>query len=188
MLLLSVAAVLWAGTQSGRYAKIPLIEESVTHAVARAQALAWQEQLRLIQKQFKAVALKAEIQQPLPSTLVKTLSYRDEQTYLRRTLQVQKSLQANQVLKGYAFVAPVPADLVQLSPDNYATLHAFLKNLHAAQVVKTERVRPFTLAVQIKGIPHGRIELWLDEPTKKVYLMSDNFYLTADGKYGLHLK
>lgn len=188
LLLLSAAAVLWADGSSTRRTRIALMENDITRAVTHAQAPTWQAQLRLIQTQFKRVPFKAETQQPLPSTLMTVLSYRDEQTYLRRTLQVQKSMQANPALKGYTFAAPVPADLVRLSQANYAALHAFLKNLRGAAVIKTQRVRPFTLAVQIKGTPHGRLELWLDEPTKKVYLMSDNFYLTSAEKYGLHLK
>jgi hypothetical protein len=49
-----------------------------------------------------------------------------------------------------------------------------------------KRVHPYTLALQIKGVPQGNIELWIDVPTHNVYLMSDNLYTTADGKYGLH--
>ena len=165
------------------------MDEELSRQVTRAQATpAWQEQLARLQAQFKKVTWKHERKIPLPTVAASLLSYRQEQTYLRRIFQVQKSINANKALAGYTFVAPEPMDLANLSLDNYALLHAFLKNLDVAHVVHTECVYPFTLAVQIKGPARGRLELWLDAPTKKVYLMSDNFYTTAAGKYGLHLK
>ena len=169
--------------------KLPLLENEVHRAVAaQTKTPVWHEQLARLQEQFKRANVKYETQIRLPATTHSVLSYDQEQTYLRRLFQVQKSVRQNSALRGYAFVAPVAADLANLSLDNYAALHAFLKNLQTAKVQRTERAHPFTLAVQIKGIPQGCLELWIDVPTKKVYLMSDNLYTTAQGKYGLHLK
>lgn len=187
LLLLSVSV---AAPAQGIHKKLPLLEDELHRQVTRAQAAtpAWQAQLAAMQKQFTYVKTRTDVSGHLPAKTPSVLSYRQEQTYLRRISQVQKSVNANKALAGYTFVAPVPTDLVNLSLDNYALLHAFLKGFDVAQVVRTERVHPFTLAVQMKGPARGSLELWLDVPTKKVYLMSDNLYTTAAGKYGLHLK
>ncbi len=187
MLLLSAAAVLWAGPQSGRYAKIPLIEDGVTRAVANVQAApTWQAQLQQIQKMYKQYPNGAKTGLPLIPNQI--LSSRDERVYMQRIAQLRSSIRGNKALKGFSFVAPISTDLANLSPDNYAALHAFLKGLRVARVTQTKRVYSYTLSLQIKGEPRGNVEIWIDVPTHNVYLMSDNLYTTSDGKYGLHLK
>lgn len=189
MLLLSSAAVLWAGSQSHRYAKIPLLDDEVARCVERAQVQtvpAWQAQLQQIQKMYKQYPNGAKTGLPLIPNQI--LTYQEERAYMRRIGQLRASIRGNKALKGFAFVAPISTDLANLSPDNYAALHAFLKGLHFARVTQTKRVHPYTLSLQIKGEPKGNVEVWIDVPTHNVYLMSDNFYTTSDGKYGLHLK
>lgn len=115
------------------------------------------------------------------------ISQQQEEIYNQRMAQLQKSINANKHLKGLSLVAPAPNDLAELSLDNYGALHAFLRGLPFAKVLHTERVRPFTLAVQIKGEGQGAVEVWIDVPTHNVYLMSDNLNTTAAGKYGMLL-
>ena len=187
MLLLSSAAVLWARPQSYRYAKIPLLDDEVAHAVAKAQAApTWQAQLQQIQKMYKQYPNGAKTGLPLIPNQI--LPPQEERVYMQRILQLRASIRGNNALKGFSFVAPITADLAHLSLDNYGALHAFLKGLRVARVTQTKRVYPYTLSLQIKGELKGNVEVWIDVPTHNVYLMSDNLYTTADGKYGLHLK
>ena len=189
-----LVSVLTLSTYAGnlsRRTKIPLIEDHLERTVAAAQAAAllpWQKELKLIQNQWVKLGSKAAAYDPLPVMIHTPLSHKEEPVYLRRFVQVQQSITTNKVLAGYKFIAPVPVDLARFSLDNYAALHAFLKDLKLAEVTRTKRIRPFTLSVQIKGVPKGALELWIDVPSKKVYLMSNNLYTTAEGKYGLHLK
>ena len=190
-IIISLLLVLSTGVLpvQGKKHKLPLLEDEVTRSISAQQnAQAWQQPLFVMQQQFKRVKTRKNYALNLPRKSLVVLSYLQEQTYLRRMFQVQKSIRQNTLLNRYTFVAPMPEDLVNLSLDNYALLHAFLKNLKAAQIVRAERVRPFTLSVQMKGMKQGRLELWIDEPTKKIYLMSNNLYSTAAGRYGLHLK
>ena len=169
----------------------PLMEEQLERTVATAQAsalLPWQKELKQIEDQWRRLGSNASAYDPLPVMVHTPLSHKEEPVYLRRFMQVQQSISANKVLAGYKFIAPVPVDLARFSLDNYAALHAFLKDLKLAEVTRMKRIRPFTLSVQIKGVPQGELELWVDVPGKKVYLMSNNLYTTAEGKYGLHLK
>ena len=174
----------------GNRNKIPLLEDTVTRKAAQQTTaeLPWHNQLKQVQAQWNKLGRQTPMYDPLPVMVHTPLSHQDEPAYLRRFVQVQQSIAVNKLLAGYKFVAPVPTDLATLSLDNYAALHAFLKDLKTAQVTQLKRVRPFTLSVQIKGVPQGALELWIDVPSKKVYLMSNNVYTTADGKYGLHLK
>lgn len=186
--MLFLSFTLPAGAQRAyRFAKLPLLDDSVTRAVVKATA-PWQEQLAAMQKQFEYVKTRADLSNHLPPVTSGVLSYLQEQTYLSRLFLLQKSMRQNGTFHGYTFVAPSAQDLAQLSYDNYAALSAFLAQTPNARVTRSEYIRPFTLAVQIHGIPQGTVEVWIDVPTKKVYLMSNNFYTTAAGKYGLHLK
>ncbi len=185
LLLLPVVAV-WAGGVAGRFSKLPLLDECVERTVTKQAAPTWQAQLQQIQKLYKQYPNGAKTGLPLIPNQI--LSYHDERVYLERITQLRGSIRGNNALKGFAFVAPIATDLANLSLDNYATLHAFLKGLRFARVIQTKRVHPYTLALQIKGEGQGRVEVWIDVPTRNVYLMSDNFYTTAAGKYGLHLK
>ena len=156
--------------------------------IKQTKQLAWHREFKHLQKQFTQLGDRASHYDPLPVMLYSPLSHRETTHYLRRMMQLQKSVDSNPVLKGFTFVAPVPPDLAQFSDGNYAALLAFLKDLQVVKIVHMERVRPFTLAVQIHGQDQSALEVWLDVPTRKVYLMSDNFYTTAAGKYDLHLR
>ena len=159
----------------------------MTSAVAEKQTVTtWQEQLAKIKKAYEQYPDNAQTGLPVVSNDV--LTRKNERIYRQRIVQLQKSINNNKHLKGFSLVTPVPTDLATLSLNNYAALHAFLKGLHIAKVIHTQRVRPFTLAVRIQGEQQGAVELWIDVPTHNVYLMSDNFYSTAEGKYGLHLR
>ena len=160
----------------------PTLKDKVTRVVAQ-HTRTWQQQLTHIQAQFAHSAKTA------PSALTYVLMDKEinpfnNQTYQTRLAALQQNMHMHPALKSYQFATPVPADLANLSYDNYEALAAFLANAPTAQVTKTERVYPFTLSLHIKGVCAGEVELWIDEPTKKVYLMSDNFYTTAAGKYG----
>ncbi len=185
-LLLTPALLASAATPSTSHKKLSLLEVGVTRAVAKQQATpAWKAQLKQMQQLFRQYPGSAY--SGLPVVHNEVLGPHQEELYLKRLMQLKQSIKGNQSLRGFNFVAPVPTDLAALSLDNYAALHAFLRDLPKAyQVSRMKRVHPLTLALQIKGIPQGNIELWIDVPTRNVYLMSDNFYTTADGKYGLH--
>ena len=159
-----------------------LLQSSLYRAVAGAQ-LSWKYQLAQIQTKYQEVRPKKETYAALPFE-TNRLSSTQERTYLLRLVLLQKLIHANKAIKNYTFVAPDPADLAHLSYYNYVTLQAFLLDLKTAQVTGTQHVRPYTLAVHVKGVPQGQLELWIDVPTKKVYLMSNNLYSTAIGKYG----
>ena len=185
-LLLTPALLASAATPSTSHKKLSLLEVGVTRAVAKQQATpAWKAQLKQMQQLFRQYPGSAY--SGLPVVHNEVLGPHQEELYLKRLMQLKQSIKGNKSLRGFNFVAPVPTDLAALSLDNYAALHAFLRDLSKAyQVSRMKRVHPLTLALQIKGIPQGNIELWIDVPTRNVYLMSDNFYTTADGKYGLH--
>ena len=188
-LCLSVGLVPAWAQFSGRHSKLPLLEEEVHRAVAAREVPTWQEQLSRLQIRFKQ-APGTYRAQPVPPPLAQPeeLTYQQAPTYRCRLLRVQASVDHNAALKGFTFVAPVPADLARLTADNYAALHAFLKDLKIVQVRRTECDRPFTLALRITGQNRSALEVWVDVPSKKMYLMSDNFYTTAAGKYGLDWK
>lgn len=190
LFILFTASMLWAGGQGNCHNKLPLMENELERQVARQTTpdLAWKQQLKNLQALQAKVHLHPDRQGDLPAFFQTPLSYQEEQLYLKRLLQVQKSVNAHASLQGFTFVAPVAADLAHLTADNYAALHAFLKDLKIVQVRRTECARPFTLALRITGQNHSALEVWVDVPSKKMYLMSDNFYTTATGKYSLHLK
>ncbi len=181
---------------------LPLHANDLVTKVARAVAeqtvtaenprpvLEWVKSLRLIQMQFRPVRL-SYIPDDFPVSYDNYLSYKDEEIYLRRVLQIQKEVTANPELKAFSFVAPKAADLAKLTAERLTLLENFLKapieQGTPSDVVHTKRVRPFTLAVQLGKNKIPSLEIWIDVPTKKIYLMSDNFYSTAESKYSLHL-
>lgn len=185
-LLLTPALLASAAMPGKPHKNLFLLEVGVTRAVAKQQATpAWKAQLKQMQQLFRQYPGSAY--SGLPVVRNEVLGHHQEKVYLQRMMQLKQSIKNNKALQGFSFVAPVPTDLAALSLDNYAALHAFLRDLSKAyQVSHVERVHPYTLALQIKGVPQGNIELWIDVPTRNVYLMSDNVYTTADGKYGLH--
>ncbi len=185
-LLLTPALLASAATPSTSHKKLSLLEVGVTRAVAKQQATpAWKAQLKQMQHLFRQYPGSAY--SGLPVVRNEVLGPHQEEVYLKRMVQLKQSIKGNKALQGFDFVVPIPTDLATLSLDNYAALHAFLKDISKAyEVSRVERVHPYTLALQIKGVPQGNIELWIDVPTHNVYLMSDNLYTTSDGKYGLH--
>ncbi len=184
LLTLGVSAGL---AQHTRYAKIPLLDDTVERTVAQATVQPWQTQLKRLQTQFTRLASRKDWQLQVPVYAYTSLSYQDKQTYLQRMLQVQQQVKRQDALSGFTFVAPVPADLAHLSPAIYETLLYFLQAKHTVRV-NTYYARPFTLAAQLHGAENSALEVWLDVPGKKIYLMTDNFYSTAQAKYALHLK
>ena len=169
--------------------KLPLLEQEIKRAVHRqaSRKVPWQVQLQNLQSVY-AKAHRPEYTSYLPVMFPSSLSYREEQLYLKRLLHIQYGVNENRALKGFTFVTPVQADLVHFSTDNYGALEGFLKNLPTVRVTRAPCARPFTLALRINGAGGGALEVWIDLPTKKIYLMSDNLYTTASGKYGLYLK
>lgn len=148
----------------------------------------WKRQLTRIQIQFKQLSHNTPTRVSFPVKVLSPLSLHEEQNYLYRLSHVQKLLHANELLRGYRFEAPVAIDLASLSQENYEALLFFLHNHNTTHMIQAQRVRPFTLALRIKGMVDGQVEVWIDEPTKKIYLMSNNIYTTATGKYGLWSK
>ena len=151
----------------------------------------WVKHLHIIQTQFRPVRL-SYIPDDFPVSHENYLTRQEEQLYLRRILQIQKEVTANPELKAFSFVAPKAADLAKLSQERMDALVTFLKapvtqENTPSNVTHTKRVRPFTLAVQVGKGNTTLLEIWIDVPTKKIYLMSDNFYPTAAAKYQLHL-
>lgn len=186
LLLLAALTPLYASGHD-RHKKLPLMDEELERTVTRqAAAPSWQEQLKQMQQLYNKSPKNVPSGAPLVCNEI--LGPHTQAVYLRRLQQLRGSIRGNKHLQGFSFVAPVPSDLAVLSLDNYELLHAFLKGLRFAKVTSVERVRPFTLALRMSGQERGALEVWIDLPTKKVYLMSDNFYSTAAGKYGLHLK
>ncbi len=185
-LLLNLGLLANATMPYDRTKPLPLLEDYVTRAVVQQQTEpAWKTQLKQMQQLYKQY--RGNAYSGLPVIHNEVLGPHQEEVYLQRMTQLKQSIKGNKALKGFSFVAPVPTDLAALSLDNYAALHAFLKDITKAyQVSHIKRVHPMTLALQLKGVPQGAIEIWIDIPTHNVYLMSDNFYTTADGKYGLH--
>lgn len=172
-----------------KHRRIPLIEvdRAVTTAQNKANNLTWKNSLQTIRDQFRHLR-HSYVADPLPlSTYSTSLSFQDERTYMTRLLQVQKWISKNDMLTGFTFAAPVPYDLAHLNEERLEALHLFLLDKPSARPNGTERIRPFTLAVRL-GTSNSALEIWIDEPTKKIYLMSDNFYSSSATKYGLHLK
>ena len=146
----------------------------------------WQQQLSLLQKNFTRVSKQYDFTSRFPAVQQETLSLADQHTYLQRTLELQHYMRQNEALSQFAFVAPTPTDLARFSAGNYSLLVDFLQGRSSVRV-SHQVIQPFTLSVKLSTGPH-RLELWIDVPTRRVYLMSNNLYTTADGKYGLHLK
>ena len=170
---------------SKRYEKLPLLE--VDRAVERhVKNDAWKRILKRVQTQFQQVH-RGYTPNPLPQDFIGVLSYREQQTYMQRLLGLQSLVKRNAYLQEFTFVAPVPADLARLREENLEVLQIFLQDGQGISVSSVEQVRPFTLAVRMRRGSAGA-EIWIDVPTKKIYLMSDNLYTTAAGKYGLHLR
>lgn len=151
------------------------------------QANEWKIKLNTIRKQFQLVK-RSFTPNTLPAVHHVSLSPREETTYMQRVFQLQTLLNQNPDLKGLSFTAPEPYDLAHLTSEKMEMLSGFLKNKPTARPTFCEQVRPFTLAVRLGNKATNALEIWIDVPTKKVYLMSDNFYTTANGKYSLHLR
>ena len=185
VLLLAVMSV--SANPLGQRHKPELLEPYVERAVAAqsTKPIKWQQQLKNTQQAFYHVRYSYR-ENVLPPTVQSYLGYQEERTYLQRLLQIQAWVNHNPVLKDYTFAAPVPADLARLIPEKIEALRDFLQNSQMAIVAKTDRIRPFTLALSL-GQHTSALEIWIDVPSKKVYLMSDNFY-TSIGKYGIHLR
>ncbi len=147
---------------------------------------AWQQQLSQLQQSFAKVNKQYDFTSRLPAVQHETLILPEQHTYLQRMVELQRHMHQHKALSQYAFVAPVPTDLAQFSAGNYALLVDFLRNVSLVQV-SYYIVRPFTLALKINS-KHNSLELWIDVPTRRVYLMSNNLYSSASEKYGLHLK
>lgn len=150
---------------------------------------AWVRSLHLIQTQFRHVHL-SYIPDDFPVSYDAVLSYKEEQLYLSRVLQLQKAVSTNPELKSFSFMAPKATDLAKLSQERLGILESFLKapiKESSSRVTRIKRTRPFTLAIQLGKGQTTLLEIWIDVPTKKIYLMSDNFYSTAESKYSLHL-
>lgn len=186
LVLLLLSGPVWAR----RFEKLGLldVDRAVAKQVTQQQMPAWQQKLKQIQTVFVRIHPRPDVQSTFPFRFLSGLNYQEETNYLKRLWQVQKQVNQNPVLAGFTFVAPVPADLANFSADNYALLLSFLKNNPLAKVTRSEPVYPFTLALNLHGQSYSALELWIDVPTKKIYLMSDNFYTTAASKYALQLK
>ena len=182
--VMAAAPVFASWPQTGRYEKLPLLE--VDRAVDRqVRTDAWKRILKRVQTQFQQLH-RSYTPDPLPQDFIHVMSYREQQSYIKRLGSLQSLVNRNVFLHGFTFVAPVPTDLAHLRKDNLEVLQTFLQEGQGISISSVEQVRPFTLAVRIRRGSAG-VEIWMDVPSKKIYLMSDNFYSTAAGKYGLHL-
>ena len=148
----------------------------------QTKPLTWQEQLRHLQTQFAQVGNKS-FATDAPAVFKTNLNPSQNKRYTQRLFELQEKINSNPDLKGYRFAAPLPEDLANLSGDNYEALYAFVQGFPTARVMRTQWVHPFTLALRIQGLQTGAVELWIDEPTQSIYLMSDNLFTTASGKY-----
>ena len=164
---------------------VPLSPTQVKRVLIRAVPPTWQEKLALIEKQYHQ-ARSNYPNDPLPLWQDSFVFSKDTLTYRDRLITLQKDISKNPALRQYRFMAPIAQDLARLHDKKIATLRAFFQNDPNAPIVQTQRIRPFTLSVQL-GQGLSAVEIWIDTPTKKVYLMSDNFYSTAKTKYNLHL-
>lgn len=188
-ILLSCASLLpiHASDLATKVARV-VAEQAVS--TGKRPVLPWVSSLRLIQMQFRPVHF-SYIPDDFPVSYESSLNYKEEQLYLRRMLQLQKAVSNNPELKNFSFLAPKAADLAKLSDERFALLENFfnasLEDQATSNVTHLQRVRPFTLAVQLGKGQTTLLEIWIDVPTKKIYLMSDNFYSTAATKYELHL-
>ena len=165
-----------------------LFKGRLTNTVLRRQQQTWQDQLARMQIRFRQLPRPITDREPLSPRFCTVLSPHAQQTYFKRLQHVQKQMQYHPALHRYTFEAANPADLANLSVDHYYALVAFASNQTTVRVTRTEWVRPFTLALHLEGLSHARLELWIDEPTKKIYLMSNNFYTSVSGKYADRLK
>lgn len=183
--MMAAAPAFASWPENSWYNQMPLLEVDRTVG-SYVQADAWKQILKKTQTQFQQVRHNY-VASPLPQDCIHVLSYREQQTYLKRLMALQGLVNRNVSLHGFTFVAPVPTDLAHLRKDNLEVLRTFLQDGKGISVSPVEQVRPFTLAVRMR---RGRaaVEIWMDVPAKKIYLMSDNLYTTAVGKYGLHLR
>ena len=183
VLFIGTACGLWAeGIYAGKWARL---QKRLERAVVTQQPT-WQEKLKQMQTRFQQSGTRAVATLPVCE---KDIQNFDNKVYKQRLLELQEKLNRHPDLHGYRFSAPLPADLANLSHDNYEVLENFLANTQLARVTQFEWVYPFTLSLRVRGISGGSAELWVDQPTQRIYLMSDNLFSTAAaGKYGLYLK
>lgn len=160
------------------------VERAVLTRVARTTPT-WQQQLSQLQRNFARISKRYDLKSRMPVVQRESLVLADEHTYLQRMVELQRYLHQHKALSQFVFVAPEPTDLAKFSVGNYALLVNFLQDaptVHVSHYV----VQPFTLALKIHA-DQRHLELWIDVPTRRVYLMSNNLYSSAEGKYGLHL-
>ena len=185
-LLIGTACGLWASGVCTP--KTATLETRLERAVLTqgTQRPSWREKIKQMQTQFQKVGAPT-VQSCMPTVLnKKDWNNYHEKTYKERLFRLQAQINQHKDLKGYRFAAPLPADLAKLSYDNYEALEAFCEDTQLAEVTQFEFVYPFTISLHIRGISGGAVEVWVDEPTKTVYLMSDNLETSAAAKYGLY--
>ena len=186
VLLITSACALWA---QGTHARRAQIEDKIERALAQVHVknITWQDKLKLMQANFQKVGMPTVGSTSTPTMLGEKSDKYNNQTYKDRLFHLQDKINTHKDLKGYRFFAPLPADLATLSEDNYEALEAFCADVtQIAKVSSVEWVHPFTLSLRVRSISNGQVELWVDEPTKTIYLMADNLRTTAAGKYGVH--
>ena len=164
-----------------------LSRTQLERAVLQAQyAASWANVFVLMQTQFKRVS-RSYVPDRFPRQSSDVLPYREQQRYMQRLLDIQKLVSKHPLLYRYRFVSPTPADLLNLQPERVETIKHFLQstiNLPNPQANTWQRVRPFTLALHLGGT-QSTVEIWIDVPTEKIYLMSNNLYSTAEARYNL---
>ena len=106
--------------------------------------------------------------------------------YLQRIVLLTRAIATNKYLKQYIFKAPITDDFVDLSEGRLQVIIGFLKGQVKPQHVAF--VQPFVLSVSLGNTLDTKSELWIDVTNHKVYLMSNNFFTSAQTRYDLHLK
>ena len=139
-------------------------------------------------KQQETLAQKIQYQTAFPynQSVSDLIAGHDKDIYLKRFVQVQNLIEKNIFLAKYTFQTPDLQDFIHLSEDRLQTLFNFLNHKGQPRIVQTPQ--PFVLSVQLGSKTENSLEIWIDTQTKKIYLMSNNFYISAESRYALHLK
>ncbi len=164
-------------------------DAALERTVAGQTAPVWVTKLLSLEKAVQRIppSVRYKIETKIPSEIEISLAYQG------RLQQVQQALHKNPVLRTYTFLTPKAQDFVQLNSLRFETLLLFLQAPINRAVLPQQTPQavgtplPFVLALQLGTTYQEALEIWLDVPHKRIYLMSDNLLTSAQAKYATPL-
>lgn len=169
---------------SASHNRLTDIERAVYQKTASAvPATMWWAHLKKQEEVAQKMNYKVQLSFPSQGT---ELLGNAKAVYFQRMILLTRAMTSNTYLKQYAFKAPIAEDFVDLSEDRLQTIIGFFKGQIKPQQISF--VQPFILSVSLGNTLDTQCELWIDVTNYKVYLMSNNFFTSAQTRYSLHLK